>query len=63
MIAGINIIAPNRHVLIDTITRAPKKRNEVKPENNKTENPAITLNAFMIILLPMIFIEVLVESS
>ena len=51
---GTIINAPIRQVPIDITTRYPKNRIEVNPENIRAENPAITLIALIIILLPIV---------
>jgi hypothetical protein len=61
--AGTITIAPIRHDPIDTRTRYPKNLIDINPEKISAENPAITLNALIIMLLPMVFKAELVASG
>lgn len=54
MKAGITIIAQSRHEPMESNTRYPKYLIERNPEINVAEKPAITLNALITMLLPVV---------
>jgi hypothetical protein len=59
----MSINAPARHDPIEISTRYPKNRIDVNPERIRTENPAITVKALIIMLLPIVPIADFVDSS
>jgi hypothetical protein len=61
--AGIMRMAPIRQAPIEISTRYPKNLIEVNPDSISTENPAMTLTALIIMLLPIVFIAAIVASE
>ncbi len=57
------IIAPIRQAPIEINTRYPKNLIEVNPENISAEKPAITVKAFIKILLPIVPSAFVVASA